>query len=89
MLRGHNTLLFFGQRRNEILYAWDEDLALRSDEFAHEGDQIRHRLVHRSSKDTRVQIARRAGDSHFVVRDTSKTIGQAWCPCIKPIVVRL
>lgn len=54
MLRSHDTLLFFGQRRDEILDTGDEDLALRSDEFAHEGDQIRHRLVHRPSEDTRV-----------------------------------
>lgn len=54
MLRSHDTLLFFSQRRNKILYTWDEDLTLRGDEFAHEGDQICHRLVYRPSEDTRV-----------------------------------
>ena len=46
------------QTRDQILDAGDEDLSLGRDETAHELYQIRHGLVHCTTEDTGMQVAR-------------------------------
>ena len=71
MLTDESIPLFLVCRGNHLVDSLDEDITLWSDESTEQADQICHGLVYRSTKDPRVQVARRPTYCDFVIRQPS------------------
>jgi hypothetical protein len=69
-----NVPFFIVRGRDHLVDTRNEDVALRINELAHEGDEIRHGLVHHATINARVEIPGWARDGDNVVRDTAKSI---------------
>lgn len=66
--------LFVGERRDEIFDARNQDLALGSNEFGHDREEVGHGLVHYTAEYARVKITSWAGDCELVVVDATETV---------------
>jgi len=76
-----------GGGSNVVHDAGDEDLALGSDELGEDVGQVRHGLVHSTTKDTRVEITARSLDGNLVVGNSTETVGDAGLAVAQPVVV--
>lgn len=75
------------ERRDLLIDARDEDLALRRDELAEEGEEVRHRLVHDGAEHAAVQIGARTRYRARKVAQTAQAIRQARGGGPQPVVV--
>ena len=64
----------FSYRGDRIIYVWYQNFALRVDKFAHEVDQIGHRLENCPSEHPRMKILSRSGNRNVVVRDAAESV---------------
>lgn len=86
---GGCLLLLVACSRDHFVDAGNKDTAVGSDEFAHENNEVGHGLMHRASKRTRVEVARRTRDGELEVGEPAETVSQAWGTGVQPVVVRL
>lgn len=87
--RMRHLLLLFVRGRNHLIDARHQNPSSGLDESAHQVDKIGHGLMNSPSKDTRVQVAARAGDGDLEVSQSTKTVGEARCSVVQPVVVGL
>jgi len=74
---------------DHIVNTGDKNSSVRCDELPQEGDEVSHRFMHGSSKDTRVQVTRWTADFNEHVDQATETVGDTWSASVEPIVIRL
>ena len=89
--RGSNNLipLLIISSTDHVINAGDENSPVWCNKLPQEGDEVGHRFVHGSAKDTRMKVASWASDFNKHVRQTTEAVGDARSTGVEPVVIRL